>query len=72
MAVAFQGKDNTLSNFYPCEIKAFGEVQQSAEHAYQFTKAIRSGDMVAVQKIRESSTALEAKRISHTVKDPVG
>ncbi|XP_052720566.1 uncharacterized protein LOC128192128 [Crassostrea angulata] len=28
--------------------------------------------MDAVQKIRESSTALEAKRIGHTVKDPVG
>lgn len=38
----------------------------------QFTKAVRSGDMDAVQKIRESSTALEAKRIGHTVKDPVG
>lgn len=70
--VAFQGKDNPLSNFYPCEIKAFGEVHQSAEHAYQFTKAVRSGDMDAVQKIRESFTALEAKRIGHTVKDPVG
>lgn len=70
--VAFQGIDNPLSNFYPCEIKAFGEVHQSAKYAYQFTKAIRSGDSDAVQKIKESSTALEAKRIGHTVKDPVG
>ena len=31
--VAFQGKDNPISNFYPCEIKVFGEVHQSAEHA---------------------------------------
>ena len=69
--VAFQGKDNPLSNFYPCEIKVFGEVHQSAEHAYQFTKAIRSGDMDAVKKIREANTALEAKRAGNTVKEPV-
>ena len=46
--VAFQGKHNPISNFYPCEIKVFGEVHQSAEHAYQFTKVIRSGNMDAV------------------------
>ena len=38
--VAFQGKANPIFNFYPCEIKVFGEVHQSAEHANQFKKAI--------------------------------
>ena len=48
-----------------------GEVHQSAEHAYQFTKAIRSGDIDALKKVREASTALEAKRAGNTIKEPV-
>ena len=60
--VALQGKENPISNFFPCEIKIFGEQHQSAEHAYQLTKALRSGDLGAVEKVRNASTALDAKK----------
>lgn len=53
--VAFQGKDNPLSNFNPCEMKAFGEVQKSAWHAYQFTKAMKD----AVGWNEEKETVIE-------------
>lgn len=44
----------------------------SAEHVYQMTKAIRAGDLEAAKKTREEGTALDAKRIGHTVRDPQG
>lgn len=70
--IAFQGKSHPLSNFYPCHLNVFGEKHKSAEHAYQMTKAIRAGDLEAAKKVREAGTALDAKRIGHTVKDPQG
>lgn len=70
--VIFQGKGNPLSNFFQCDLHVFGEHHKSAEHAYQLTKAIRASDLGAAQKVREAETALEAKRIGHTVTDPPG
>ena len=46
----------------------FGESHASAEHAYQLTKAIRSGDITSAEKIRDSKTALDAKKIGKTVR----
>lgn len=69
--IAFQEKSHTLSYFYPCHLNVFGEKHKSAEHAYQMTKAIRTGDLEAA-KVREAGTALYAKRIGHSVKDPEG
>jgi ribA/ribD-fused uncharacterized protein len=63
----FQGKDNVLSNFFPCSLHAFGERFQSAEQAFQCSKAIQSGDLLAAEKIRTSESALEAKRIGDQV-----
>ena len=63
---------NTLSNFYRCEIKVFGEKHKSAEHAYQLTKAIRAGDLEATRKVRKTDTASEDKRLGHTISDPIG
>lgn len=70
--VAFQGKENPISNFFPCDIKVFGEHHQSAEHAYQLTKAIRAGNLDAAEKVRHAPTALEAKKIGNSIKDPEG
>lgn len=69
--VAFQGKDNPISNFFPCEIKVFGEEHRLAEHAYQLTKALRAGNLYAAEKVRNAPTALDAKKVG-TVKDPEG
>lgn len=70
--VVFQGQDNPLSNFFPCDLRVFGEHHKTAEHAYQLTKAIRSGNTDAAQKVRDAETALDAKRIGNSVKDPQG
>ena len=68
--IAFQGKDDPLSNFYESELKIFGETHKTAEHAYQLTKALRAGNIEAAERVRNSDTALDAKRIGHTVKNP--
>lgn len=65
--ILFQGEQNALSNFYPCEISVFGEKFNSAEQAFQCVKAIRSGDLMAADKIRAAKSALEAKRIGNFV-----
>jgi ribA/ribD-fused uncharacterized protein len=70
--IAFHGKENPISNFFPCEINIFGEQHQSAEHAYQLTKALRAGSLEAAEKVRKAPTALEAKKIGNSVKDPEG
>uniref|UniRef100_A0A8W8IUL8 NADAR domain-containing protein n=1 Tax=Magallana gigas TaxID=29159 RepID=A0A8W8IUL8_MAGGI len=67
-----RGHDNPLSNFFPCDLRVFGEHHKTAEHAYQLTKAIRSGNTDAAQKVRDAETALDAKRIGNSVKDPQG
>ena len=47
---AFAGKNDALSNFFPCELKLYGMLHKSAEHAYQYKKAIQTGnDKVAEQ-----------------------
>ncbi|XP_065928693.1 uncharacterized protein F44E2.8-like [Magallana gigas] len=63
----FQGEKDVLSNFYPCELKIFGENLRSAEQAFQTTKALRSGDVIPAERIRNSKTVLEAKRIRNLV-----
>ena len=63
----FQGEKNPLSNFFPCELSIFGETFKSAEQAFQTTKALRSGDVVAAERIRNAKTALEAKRIGNLI-----
>uniref|UniRef100_A0A8W8J1W9 NADAR domain-containing protein n=1 Tax=Magallana gigas TaxID=29159 RepID=A0A8W8J1W9_MAGGI len=45
----------------------FGENFKSAEQAYQLTKAIRTGNLVAADKIRDAKSALECKLIGNTV-----
>ena len=47
-------------------------MHQSAEHAFQLTrsKTVRSGNIQAAEKVRSAKTALDAKRIGATVRDP--
>ena len=46
--ITFVGKSDHPSNFYPCEVKVFGVLHRSSEHAYQYSKAIQTGkDKVA-------------------------
>lgn len=65
--VCFYGKDNPLSNFFPADLKVFGQTVPSAEHAFQHVKSIRSGDLSRAEAIRKSETALDAKRLGSQV-----
>lgn len=64
---AFDGKENVLSNFFPCELMVFGESFESAEQAFQLTKAVRAGDLLAAERIRAAKSALECKQIGNSV-----
>ena len=63
----FFGKDNVLSNFYPCQINIFGVTHKSAEHALQYVKSMRSGDVPRATAVQEAATALDAKKIGQQV-----
>lgn len=63
----FAGRDNCLSNFYPCELNVFGISHKSAEHAFQYIKAMRSGDIPRATSIQSAATALDAKKIGKLI-----
>lgn len=58
----FQGKDDVLSNFYPCEINCHGILAKSSEHAYQYVKAIRRGELDVAKNVKDAPTAYLAKQ----------
>ena len=41
--IAFNGEDSVLSNFFPCGLNLYGMDHKSAEHAFQYAKAMRCG-----------------------------
>lgn len=53
-----------------CDVKSFGISYASAEHAFQYSKAMRYGDLVRASSVRNAATALEAKRIGAQVTVP--
>lgn len=61
---AFQGSNDVLSNFYPCDINIHGILAKSAEHAYQYTKCIRRGKLDIAKKVMNAENALAAKKLS--------
>ena len=63
----FQGYEDPLSNFYPCQIKVFGVSTSSAEHAYQYSKAVQCGHPDVATEILSAKTALQAKRLSSSL-----
>ena len=65
--IAFSGQDNILSNFHLNEITVFGVEHKSSEHAYQYVKAMRSGDLPRATAIQAAPTALDAKQIGKNV-----
>lgn len=66
--IAFNGEDNVLSNFFPCEINLYGVCHKSAEHAFQYAKAMQCGDLDAAKTILTAEDALSAKRLSDKVR----
>nr|XP_022316717.1 uncharacterized protein LOC111120284 [Crassostrea virginica] len=68
--IVFSGKDDIQSNFYPCNIKTFGISHPSAEHAFQYSKAMRSSDTITASVIQKANSALDAKRIASKITTP--
>ena len=66
--LAFSGKMDVLSNFYPCKIEVFDMIFPSAEHAYQYTKAMMCGCKEIASKIYNAPTAWKAKQLSRLIK----
>lgn len=65
--IAFAGQDNCLSNFDPCDINVFGVRHRSAEHAFRYVKAMRSGDIPRATAIQSAKSALDAKKIGKLI-----
>ena len=57
----FSVKENPLSNFFPCELRVFGIMHKSAEHAYQYAKAQQAGKNKIAERILQANSALQAK-----------
>lgn len=68
--ISFSGKNDIFSNFNPRNTNVFGMSHASAEHAFQYSKAMRSGDVVNVSAVRNASTVLDAKHIRAEVTSP--
>lgn len=60
----FQGKDDILSNFYPCTIHFQGIIGKSSEHCYQYVKAIRRGKPEIATRIKDAPNAFLAKKFA--------
>ncbi|XP_055997841.1 riboflavin biosynthesis protein VVA0006-like [Ostrea edulis] len=65
--MSFAGSENPLSNFFPCSLHVFGVHHQSSEHAFQYVKAIRNGDIQKAQAIQDVNSALEAKKLGKEI-----
>lgn len=64
---AFNGENNILSNFYPCDLNVFEVQHKSARHAFHYAKSLRCGDLKAAKSIYEAKDALPAKLIRDEV-----
>lgn len=56
------GETNPLSNMYPCTLKALGKDFNSVEQAYQYSKAIRRGQLDVATSICSAPTPMMAKK----------
>lgn len=66
--IYFHSQHSFLSNFYPAPITVNGTNYPTAEHLYQATKSLECGDRNAAREVRQSLSALDAKRVADRVK----
>lgn len=67
LLVAFNGEENILSNFFPCELNIYGVTHKSAEHAFQYLKDVRCGGMDGVKLIQEAKAARSVNRLGDKI-----
>jgi ribA/ribD-fused uncharacterized protein len=61
------GSKDPLSNHFPCTVHVMGHSFPSAEQAYLHTKALNSTNPELADKIKQSGTASEAKRLARDI-----
>ena len=64
---AFQGRNDILSNFYPCSVKVFERCFRSTEHAYQYMKARFYGRDDLAEEIYKQPNSCGAKKLAKQV-----
>ena len=57
----FAGKKDVLSNFYPCDVKVFGFIHKSSEHAFCYAHATQTGKDKVAERILQAGSAFQAK-----------
>ena len=69
--VAFRGYEHPLSNHFPCQLKVYGKVFRSVEHAYFWRMATELSKPELAEQIRLAKHAGVAKRLSKNIEDTV-
>ena len=67
--VAFYGKNSFLSNFHPSPINDSGRTFPTAEHLFQYKKAVFFQDVQTSVEILHARTPNKAKALSYKIKD---
>ena len=57
-----------MSNFFPCELDFCGIKHQSAEHDFQYTKALLCGDLETANAIKTADIAISALHLGKKIK----
>jgi conserved hypothetical protein, ribA/ribD-fused len=67
MTITLFYRNSPFSNFYPSKFYLDGEYFLTVEHYFQFSKAKYFKDELRANKILIAVTAMEAKRLGHSV-----
>lgn len=65
--VFIKGHENPLSNFFPCAITWDSNQFNSAEHAYQFSKAMYHNKKELAEEMKKADTANKVKMLSKNI-----
>lgn len=57
-----------MSYFFPCEINFYGVCHKSAEHAFQYAKAMLCGTLDVAKTFQTADDALSAKRFGDKIR----
>ena len=58
----FTGKNEFLSNFWPCKVQYQGIVYPSVEHGFQACKSLSRRDRIRISKLKTATAAKRAGR----------
>lgn len=67
--ILVQGQGDELSNFHDMSVKFDGKIHNTAEHAYQYTKAVDHGRHDIARKIDQCDRAVDAKTLGGEIRD---